>query len=166
MITTESLPHRPIEEWLSMIEDRPYYFLFDSGWPHYPNHQISYLGWDPLFILETEQDQTLIHHDKGIERLNKNPFDILQSTLHETVPLPHQSIDFVGGWVGQVHFEAAHFIDDFSTLFPPPHKGAITMGLYNHIIAINHKDHTTSLIKTYWTNLYKNTPYFSKLPVL
>lgn len=103
----------PVSAWYRVCANQPYNFLLESveGGEHLGRY--SFLGCDPLWVLETRGSQTTqTHRDGEIQAMTGNPFQILADCLkaYQPVQLP-QLPPGIGGVFGFWGYELIHWIE-------------------------------------------------------
>lgn len=103
----------PVSAWYRVCAGQPYNFLLESVEGGEQLARYSFLGCDPLWILETRGKQTVqTHRDGTVNRLSGDPFQILADCLqpYQPVKLP-QLPPAIGGLFGFWGYELIHWIE-------------------------------------------------------
>lgn len=103
----------PVSAWYRVCAGAPYSFLLESveGGEHLARY--SFLGCDPLWVLETRDDQTTqTHRDGTQETFTGNPLDVLANCLqpYRPVKLP-QLPPGIGGLFGFWGYEMIRWME-------------------------------------------------------
>jgi anthranilate synthase component I len=111
----------PVSAWYRVCAGQPYSFLLESveGGEHIGRY--SFLGCDPLWVLETRGDRTIQTHRSGaVDRFSGNPFEILADCLkpYHPVKLPQLPAG-IGGLFGFWGYELIRWIEPRVPVHPP-----------------------------------------------
>jgi anthranilate synthase component I len=103
----------PVSAWYRVCADAPYSFLLESveGGEHLARY--SFLGCDPLWVLETRGDQSTQTHREGTqETFTGNPLDVLANCLrpYQPVTLPELPPG-IGGLFGFWGYEMIRWME-------------------------------------------------------
>lgn len=78
----------PVSAWYKVCADQPHSFLLESVEGGENLGRYSFLGCDPVWILEARGNQTKqVHRDGKIETFSGNPFNILSQCLETIKPV-------------------------------------------------------------------------------
>ncbi|NEQ30476.1 MAG: anthranilate synthase component I [Leptolyngbya sp. SIO4C5] len=103
----------PVSAWYKVCAGQPYSFLLESVEGGENLGRYSFLGCDPLWILESRGDRTTqTHRDGTVKKLEGNPFQSLQQCLspYQPVKLP-QLPPGIGGLFGFWGYELIRWIE-------------------------------------------------------
>ncbi|MEL7051747.1 MAG: anthranilate synthase component I [Cyanobacteria bacterium J06634_6] len=103
----------PVSAWYKVCAGQPYSFLLESVEGGETLGRYSFLGCDPLWVLESEGNKTTqTYRDASQEILEGNPFDVLQDCLKTLKPvrLP-QLPPGIGGLFGFWGYELIKWIE-------------------------------------------------------
>jgi anthranilate synthase component I len=111
----------PVSAWYRVCAGQTYSFLLESveGGEHIGRY--SFLGCDPLWVLETRGDRTIQTHRSGaVDRFSGNPFEILADCLkpYHPVKLPQLPAG-IGGLFGFWGYELIRWIEPRVPVHPP-----------------------------------------------
>jgi anthranilate synthase component I len=111
----------PVSAWYRVCAGQPYSFLLESveGGEHIGRY--SFLGCDPLWVLESRGDRTTQTHRNGaVETFTGNPFEILADCLkpYHPVKIP-QLPSGIGGLFGFWGYELIPWIEPRVPVHPP-----------------------------------------------
>jgi anthranilate synthase component I len=114
----------PVSAWYRVCAGQPYSFLLESveGGEHIGRY--SFLGCDPLWVLETRGDRTTQTHRNGTaETFTGNPFEVLTNCLkpYHPVKLP-QLPSGIGGLFGFWGYELIRWIEPRVPVHAPTAK--------------------------------------------
>ena len=110
----------PVSAWYKVCADRPYNFLLESVEGGEQLGRYSFLGCDPVWVLETRGDRTVqTYRDGSAKVFEGNPFDILPQCLApiEPVKLP-QLPPGIGGLFGFWGYELIRWIEPRVPIYP------------------------------------------------
>lgn len=110
----------PVSAWYRVCAGQPYSFLLESveGGEHLARYSL--LGCDPMWVLQTQGQQTTqIHRHGATEDFDGNPFQILQDCIasYHPVHLP-QLPPGIGGLVGFWGYELINWIEPRVPIYP------------------------------------------------
>lgn len=110
----------PVSAWYRVCAQAPYSFLLESveGGEHLARY--SFLGCDPLWVLETRGDQsTQIHRQGAQETFTGNPLDVLANCLapYKPVKLPELPSG-IGGLFGFWGYEMIRWMEPRVPIHP------------------------------------------------
>ncbi|ACK64475.1 anthranilate synthase component I [Rippkaea orientalis PCC 8801] len=110
----------PVSSWYKVCGDQPYSFLLESVEGGENLGRYSFLGCDPVWVLETKGETTTqTYRDGSIKIFQGNPLDILPqclATIHP-VMLP-QLPSGIGGLFGFWGYELIHWIEPRVPIYP------------------------------------------------
>jgi anthranilate synthase component I len=111
----------PVSAWYRVCAGQPYSFLLESveGGEHIGRY--SFLGCDPLWVLEARGDRTTqTHRDGTTETFTGNPFEVLADCLkpYHPVKLPQLPAG-IGGLFGFWGYELIRWIEPRVPVHPP-----------------------------------------------
>lgn len=111
----------PVSAWYRVCAGQPYSFLLESveGGEHIGRY--SFLGCDPLWVLEARGDRTTqSHRDGTTETFTGNPFEVLADCLkpYHPVKLPQLPAG-IGGLFGFWGYELIRWIEPRVPVHPP-----------------------------------------------
>ncbi|NET36029.1 MAG: anthranilate synthase component I [Cyanothece sp. SIO1E1] len=110
----------PVSAWYKVCAGQPYSFLLESVEGGENLARYSFLGCDPLWVLETRGDRTTqTHRDGSVQQFEGNPFDILAQCLqpYKPVTLPQLPAG-IGGLFGFWGYELIHWIESRVPFYP------------------------------------------------
>lgn len=110
----------PVSAWYKVCAGQPYSFLFESVEGGENIGRYSFLGCDPLWVLENRGDRTTqTHRDGKIETFTGNPFQTLSDCLapYHPVKLP-QLPSGIGGLFGFWGYELMKWIESRVPIHP------------------------------------------------
>jgi anthranilate synthase component I len=110
----------PVSAWLKVCSAAPYSFLLESVEGGEKIGRYSFLGCDPLWVLESRGDRSIqTHRDGHTEEFRGNPFKILSDRLtsHRPVKLP-QLPSGIGGLFGFWGYELIQWIEPRVPIHP------------------------------------------------
>jgi anthranilate synthase component 1 len=111
----------PVSAWYKVCADQPYNFLLESVEGGERLGRYSFLGSDPVWVLQTSGDTTTqTYRDGKVEVFQGNPFDILTYCLGSINPvhLP-QLPSGIGGLFGFWGYELIRWIEPKVPVFSP-----------------------------------------------
>lgn len=111
----------PVSAWYKVCADQPYSFLLESVEGGENLGRYSFLGCDPVWVLEARGNQTKqIHRDGLINTFSGNPFDILSQCLATIKPVKLPELPpGIGGLFGYWGYELISWIEPRVTVYPP-----------------------------------------------
>jgi len=86
-------------EFFDSVSGRDYSFFLDSGMSHEKLGRYSYIGFDPFIVFRSKGRNVEIIRDGRAEKVEGNPFDILEGILAD-YEVPESELPFTGGAVG------------------------------------------------------------------
>ncbi|MGD1701877.1 anthranilate synthase component I [Dapis sp. BLCC M229] len=111
----------PVSAWYRVCADRPYSFLLESVEGGEKIGRYSFLGCDPLWVLEARGDRTTqTYRDGTVKTFDGDPFDALDNCLqpYQPVKLP-QLPSGIGGLFGFWGYELIRWIEPRVAVYPP-----------------------------------------------
>ncbi|MEL7476019.1 MAG: anthranilate synthase component I, partial [Cyanobacteria bacterium J06555_12] len=111
----------PVSAWYRVCADRPYSFLLESVEGGEQVGRYSFLGCDPLWVLETRGDRTTQTFRDGATRtFDGDPFDALSTCLEPLKPvhLPELPTS-IAGLVGYWGYDLMRWIEPKVPVFQP-----------------------------------------------
>ncbi|MBF2057042.1 MAG: anthranilate synthase component I family protein [Cyanobacterium sp. T60_A2020_053] len=124
----------PVSAWYKVCADQPHSFLLESVEGGERLGRYSFLGCDPVWVLEARGHQCKKTHRQGkVEVFTGNPFDILSSCLESINPvhLPQLPAD-IGGLFGYWGYELISWIEPKVTVYPP-NEGGLPDGIWMQV---------------------------------
>ncbi|MEM6451734.1 MAG: anthranilate synthase component I family protein [Cyanobacteria bacterium P01_D01_bin.105] len=124
----------PVSAWYKVCANQPYSFLLESVEGGETLGRYSFLGCDPLWVLEAKGHQTTQTFRDATATVHEgNPFDILQSCLASLKPvLLPQLPPGIGGLFGFWGYELINWIEPTVTTYPR-REGDLPDGLWMQI---------------------------------
>jgi anthranilate synthase component 1 len=110
----------PVSAWYRVCAGQPYSFLLESVEGGERIGRYSFLGCNPLWILEARGDRTVQTHRDGSQQVFEgDPFEVLASCLspYHPVKLP-QLPPGIGGLFGFWGYELIHWIEPTVPIYP------------------------------------------------
>lgn len=110
----------PVSAWYRVCAGQPYSFLLESIEGGETIGRYSFLGCDPLWILESRGNQTTqTHRDGSQQRFEGDPFNVLSACLapYHPVKLPELPPG-IGGLFGFWGYELIHWIEPRVPIHP------------------------------------------------
>ncbi len=111
----------PVSAWYKVCAGQPYSFLLESVEGGESLGRYSFLGCDPLWVLENRGDRSIqTHRDGTVTEHQGNPFDTLSHCLapYQPVKLPALPPD-IGGLFGFWGYELIRWIEPTVPIYPP-----------------------------------------------
>ena len=110
----------PVSAWYKVCADQPYNFLLESVEGGETLGRYSFLGCDPVWILEARGKKTKqIHRDGKIEVFEGNPFDIIPECLKSIKPVTLPELPAgIGGLFGYWGYELISWIEPRVKVYP------------------------------------------------
>ncbi len=124
----------PVSAWYKVCAGQPYSFLLESVEGGENLGRYSFLGCDPLWVLEARgQYTTQIHRDASVSVYEGDPFDTLANCLepYQPVKLP-QLPPGIGGLFGFWGYELIRWIEPRVPVYPP-RKDDLPDGLWMQV---------------------------------
>lgn len=109
----------PVSAWYKVCADHPYNFLLESVEGGETVGRYSFLGCDPVWILENKGDRTVQKFREGQEKeFTGNPFDVLQRCLSSIQPVNLPELPpGIGGLFGIWGYELMPWIESRVPVF-------------------------------------------------
>lgn len=127
-------------ELYTIFKDRKNSFFLDSGMDCDKLGQFSFIGFDPILLIKSKDDNISIETEDGIEEFKGNPFDELRKILKKYEMDYKSDIPFVGGAVGYLSYDLCHFIEELPrTAVDDVNIPDMYYGIYDGVIAIDHR---------------------------
>ena len=110
----------PVSAWYKVCADQPYNFLLESVEGGETLGRYSFLGCDPVWILEARGKQTKqIHRDGKTEIFEGNPFDIISECIDSIKPVTLPELPSgIGGLFGYWGYELISWIEPRVKIYP------------------------------------------------
>ncbi|GBF79576.1 anthranilate synthase component I [Aphanothece sacrum] len=110
----------PVSSWYKVCGDRPYSFLLESVEGGENLGRYSFLGCDPVWILETRgHTTTQTHRDGTVKVFEGNPFEILTECIGPIVPVTLPELPSgIGGLFGFWGYELIQWIESRVPVYP------------------------------------------------
>lgn len=111
----------PVSAWYKVCAGQPYSFLLESVEGGEQLARYSFLGCDPLWVLEARGDRVTQTGRAGDQQVfSGNPFDILADCLTPFVPVTLSQLPSgIGGLFGFWGYELIHWIEPRVPVHPP-----------------------------------------------
>ena len=103
----------PVSAWYKVCAGQPYSFLLESVEGEEKLGRYSFLGCDPMWVLEARGETTTqTHRDGSINRFTGNPFDICKQCLASIAPVKLPQLPpGIGGLFGVWGYELIRWIE-------------------------------------------------------
>lgn len=124
----------PVSAWYKVCAGQPYSFLLESVEGGENIGRFSFLGCDPLWVLEARGDRTTqMHRDASVSVYEGDPFETLANCLkpYQPVKLP-QLPPGIGGLFGFWGYELIRWIEARVPVYPPK-KSDLPDGLWMQV---------------------------------
>jgi anthranilate synthase component 1 len=110
----------PVSAWYKVCADQPYSFLLESVEGGENLGRYSFLGCDPVWILEARGNKTKqIHRNGQIKLFEGNPFDIIPYCLESIKPVHLPELPSgIGGLFGYWGYELISWIEPRVKIYP------------------------------------------------
>ena len=110
----------PVSAWYRVCSDRPYNFLLESVEGGESIGRYSFLGCDPLWVMEARGSQTTQTYRSGqVETFSGDPFGILSHALAPVKPVKLPELPpGIGGLFGFWGYELINWIEPKVTIHP------------------------------------------------
>ncbi len=110
----------PVSAWYRVCSDRPYNFLLESVEGGESLGRYSFLGCDPLWVMEARGDQTTQTYRDGQEKtFTGDPFKVLAEGLESFNPVKLPELPpGIGGLFGFWGYELINWIEPKVTIYP------------------------------------------------
>jgi len=124
----------PVSAWYKVCAGQPYSFLLESVEGGETLGRYSFLGCDPLWVVESRgETSTQTHRDGRVERFRGNPFTILADCLRPYHPVKLPTLPAgIGGLFGFWGYELIHWIEPTVPTYPPT-SGDLPDGLWMQV---------------------------------
>jgi para-aminobenzoate synthetase component I len=143
-IEIEKLDSIPESSLYNKYAKTPYFFYLDSSDKNSKWSKFSFMGFEPMFILETKNGTTKKISQNKTESLPGCPFDILDKHIKEfSTDINLDFTPFWGGAVGYFSYNSINSSDKQNNKLPD-----IWFGFYNKIIVIDKTSNKKWLIKS------------------
>jgi anthranilate synthase component I len=121
----------PVSAWYKVCADQPYSFLLESVEGGENLGRYSFLGCDPVWVLEAKGNQTKqIHRNGKVENFTGNPFDIVSHSLESIKPVNLPELPSgIGGLFGYWGYELISWIEPKVKIYPPE-EGDLPDGIW------------------------------------
>jgi len=129
----------PVSAWYKVCAGQPYSFLLESVEGGEKLGRYSFLGCDPLWVLEARGNRTTQTHRNGsVEVFEGDPFDALARCLEPYTPVKLPQLPpGIGGLFGFWGYELIRWIEPRVPVYPPSedsHPDGVWMQVDNLII--------------------------------
>ncbi|MGB7605483.1 MAG: aminodeoxychorismate synthase component I [Lutisporaceae bacterium] len=122
-------------------------FILDSSLQNERLGGFTFLGSDPFLVFKSKASGIEIIEQGNHKHLNGNPFEILKELLYRYKLDYKADIPFLGGAVGFMGYDLCHYIEKLPrTAVDDMEIPDCWFGLYDGIIAVDHKNNDTYLI--------------------
>lgn len=110
----------PVSAWYKVCGDQPYSFLLESVEGGENLGRYSFLGCDPVWVLETKANTTTqTYRDGSVKVFGGNPFDILTQCLVSIRPVTLPQLPSgIGGLFGFWGYELINWIEPRVPIYP------------------------------------------------
>lgn len=110
----------PVSAWYRVCAGHPYSFLLESVEGGEKLGRYSFLGCDPVWVLEARGDRTTqTHRDGTVQTFIGNPFQILEDCLRPYHPVKLPELPGgIGGLFGFWGYELIHWVEPRVSIFP------------------------------------------------
>ncbi|XTZ20362.1 MAG: anthranilate synthase component I, partial [cyanobacterium endosymbiont of Rhopalodia fuxianensis] len=110
----------PVSAWYKVCGGQPYSFLLESVEGGENLGRYSFLGCDPVWVLEAKANRTTqIHRDNSVKIFEGNPFDILTQCLVSIRPVTLPQLPSgIGGLFGFWGYELINWIEPRVPIYP------------------------------------------------
>ncbi|BAQ66787.1 anthranilate synthase component I [Geminocystis sp. NIES-3709] len=124
----------PVSAWYKVCADEPYSFLLESVEGGEYLGRYSFLGCDPVWVLETKSDRTKQYHRDGrVDIFTGNPFDIVSNCLESIKPVNLSQLPVgIGGLFGYWGYELISWIEPKVKTYPPQ-EGDLPDGIWMQV---------------------------------
>ena len=119
----------PVSAWLKVCQGEPYSFLLESVEGGESIGRYSFLGCDPLWVLEARGDRTVQHHRNGTrDEFSGDPFAVLERCLDEFKPIHLPNLpQGIGGLFGFWGYELIQWIESRVPVHPIQSSGIASL---------------------------------------
>ena len=110
----------PVSAWYKVCAGEPYSFLLESVEGGEQLGRYSFLGCDPVWVLQAEGNQTTqTHRDRSVKIFEGNPFDVLADCLASIKPVKLPQLPpGIGGLFGFWGYELIRWIEPKVPTYP------------------------------------------------
>lgn len=110
----------PVSAWYKVCSGQPYSFLLESVEGGENLGRYSFLGCDPIWVLEAKANRTTqIYRDNSVKIFEGNPFDILTQCLVSIRPVTLPQLPSgIGGLFGFWGYELINWIEPRVPIYP------------------------------------------------
>ncbi|MEB3291263.1 MAG: anthranilate synthase component I family protein [Leptolyngbya sp.] len=124
----------PVSAWYKVCAGQPYSFLLESVEGGETLGRYSFLGCDPLWVMESRDDiSTQTHRDGTVNRFEGNPFEILADCLAPYQPVKIPALPAgIGGLFGFWGYELIRWIEPTVPIHPAT-AGDLPDGLWMQV---------------------------------
>ncbi|WP_408606943.1 aminodeoxychorismate synthase component I [Geosporobacter subterraneus] len=127
----------------TIFKDRSYSFFLDSGMDHEKLGKYSFIGFDPLLVFKSKNEQIEIIEESQTSIYYGNPLNKLKEIIDRYKMDYKSEMPFVGGLVGYLSYDLCHHIERL------PRRAIDDIdipdcyfGVYDGIIIIDHRQNT------------------------
>jgi anthranilate synthase component 1 len=128
----------PVAAWYRVCAGQPYNFLLESVEGGEQIARYSFLGCDPLWVLQVRGDQTRqTHRDGTVQAWTGDPFTTLAACLepYHPVHLPELPSS-IGGVFGYWGYELIRWIEPTVPIYPAQGSGDVPDAIFMHVNSI------------------------------
>jgi anthranilate synthase component 1 len=124
----------PVSAWYKVCGDQPYSFLLESVEGGENLGRYSFLGCDPVWVLEARNDRTQqFHRDGKVNVFTGNPFDIVTQCLESIKPVNLPELPAgIGGLFGYWGYELISWIEPKVKIYPSQ-EGSLPDGVWMQV---------------------------------
>ncbi|MFM7189360.1 MAG: anthranilate synthase component I, partial [Microcystaceae cyanobacterium] len=110
----------PVSAWYKVCAGQPYNFLLESVEGGESLGRYSFLGCDPVWVLETRGDRTVQRHRQGEEKVfSGNPLTVLSHCLEPIQPVKLSQLPpGIGGLFGFWGYELIQWMEPRVPVYP------------------------------------------------
>ena len=110
----------PVSAWYKVCAGQPYSFLLESVEGGEQLGRYSFLGCDPVWVLQAKGNQTTqTHRDRSVKVFEGNPFDVLADCLASIHPVKLPQLPpGIGGLFGFWGYELIRWIEPRVPIYP------------------------------------------------
>lgn len=115
----------PVSAWYKVCAGQPYSFLLESVEGGENLGRYSFLGCDPVWVLQTKGDSTRqIYRDGSVKEFEGNPFDIIADCLAPIHPVKLPQLPpGIGGLFGYWGYELIRWVEPRVPAYPASEEG-------------------------------------------
>jgi para-aminobenzoate synthetase component 1 len=129
------------------FKDEPYCFILDSSLNNSRLGQYTFMGSKPFAIFSSKDEHIEIIENDQLNNFQGNPFKHLRDLLNRYKLEDKHKLPFIGGAVGYFAYDMGHHIE----ILPRQAVDDVKipdcfMGLYDSIIAVDHKTNEVYLV--------------------